>query len=176
VPADAAWRPWILWARRGSMKTLIDAHSDRMAIRGRAAHFCLDQVDHPADRRLRGSSQGQSGRRLAQSRAGFFHVLDSSENRLLLSTPLASVHRNVCPLEEFFGERSRQSPQRGKCPTFLLERDYNSTNQQFSNFRLVVAMPHHTFRQSSSRTSGIELTISRLRRWFELLDRDCPGC
>ncbi len=30
VPVDAAWRPWILSERRGFMKTLIDAHSDRI--------------------------------------------------------------------------------------------------------------------------------------------------
>jgi pyruvate/2-oxoglutarate dehydrogenase complex dihydrolipoamide dehydrogenase (E3) component len=30
VPVDAAWRPWTLSERRGFMKTLIDAHSDRI--------------------------------------------------------------------------------------------------------------------------------------------------
>jgi pyruvate/2-oxoglutarate dehydrogenase complex dihydrolipoamide dehydrogenase (E3) component len=30
VPIDAAWRPWTLSERRGSMKTLIDKHSDRI--------------------------------------------------------------------------------------------------------------------------------------------------
>jgi pyruvate/2-oxoglutarate dehydrogenase complex dihydrolipoamide dehydrogenase (E3) component len=30
VPIDAAWRPWTLSERRGFMKTLIDAHSDRI--------------------------------------------------------------------------------------------------------------------------------------------------
>ncbi len=30
VPVDAAWRPWTLSERRGFMKTLVDAHSDRI--------------------------------------------------------------------------------------------------------------------------------------------------
>lgn len=30
VPVDASWRPWTLSERRGFMKTLIDAHSDRI--------------------------------------------------------------------------------------------------------------------------------------------------
>jgi pyruvate/2-oxoglutarate dehydrogenase complex dihydrolipoamide dehydrogenase (E3) component len=30
VPVDSAWRPWTLSERRGFMKTLIDAHSDRI--------------------------------------------------------------------------------------------------------------------------------------------------
>jgi pyruvate/2-oxoglutarate dehydrogenase complex dihydrolipoamide dehydrogenase (E3) component len=30
VPVDAAWRPWTLSERRGFMKTLIDAHTDRI--------------------------------------------------------------------------------------------------------------------------------------------------
>jgi pyruvate/2-oxoglutarate dehydrogenase complex dihydrolipoamide dehydrogenase (E3) component len=30
VPVDAAWRPWTLSERRGFMKTLIDAESDRI--------------------------------------------------------------------------------------------------------------------------------------------------
>jgi pyruvate/2-oxoglutarate dehydrogenase complex dihydrolipoamide dehydrogenase (E3) component len=30
VPVDAAWRPWTLSERRGFMKTLIDAQSDRV--------------------------------------------------------------------------------------------------------------------------------------------------
>jgi pyruvate/2-oxoglutarate dehydrogenase complex dihydrolipoamide dehydrogenase (E3) component len=30
VPVDAAWRPWTLSERRGFIKTLIDAHSDRI--------------------------------------------------------------------------------------------------------------------------------------------------
>jgi pyruvate/2-oxoglutarate dehydrogenase complex dihydrolipoamide dehydrogenase (E3) component len=30
APVDAAWRPWTLSERRGFMKTLIDAHSDRI--------------------------------------------------------------------------------------------------------------------------------------------------
>ena len=30
VPVDSAWRPWTLSERRGFMKTLVDAHSDRI--------------------------------------------------------------------------------------------------------------------------------------------------
>jgi pyruvate/2-oxoglutarate dehydrogenase complex dihydrolipoamide dehydrogenase (E3) component len=30
VPVDAAWRPWTISERRGFMKTLVDAHSDRI--------------------------------------------------------------------------------------------------------------------------------------------------